>query len=247
MRNVIDKQQLKELVDNGKSYKEISEILHYNETSLCRCYTKNFGKRLDRAASYRQKIDITKEQEEIIFGSLLGDMCIVKHVKTYRGSECHSVKQVPYIEYKYNLLRPLCGKLLDSTTTIKGKTYYKKQFVLRPNLNLAKFYNMFYINENLKKDVPYDLSLLTPRAIAFWFMDDGFHVTNKNNILGFSTCSFSLEGLMRLQSYLKITYNIDTIIRKNFYLIVRTNSYQILYNLIRPYIIPSMLYKLGLS
>ena len=245
MRNVIDKQQLKELVDNGKSYKEISEILHCNETSLCRCYTKNFGKRLDGAASYRQKIDITKEQEEIIFGSLLGDMCITKHVKTYRGLECHSIKQLHYIEYKHNLLKSLCGKLLDTTTIIKNKTYYKKQFVLRPNLNLEKFYNMFYIKENLKKDVPYNLSLLTPRAIAFWFMDDGFHVTNKNNILGFSTCSFSLEGLIRLQNYLKTTYNIDTIIRKNFYLIVRTNSYQTLYNLIKPYIIPSMLYKLG--
>ena len=246
-KDIIDKQLLKKLVDEGNSYKDISKIMGYRESSLCRCYTKNFGIKPDRAISYRQKIEISEEQKEILFGSLMGDMFIGKHTKTYRGTETHSIKQESYIKYKHSLLSPLCGKLRDEKTVLKNKIYYKMSFTLRPNLNLKPFYDMFYIGENNKKDVPYNLSLLTPRAIAFWFMDDGFKITNKNNLLGFSTCSFSMDGLLRLQKYLFETFNIDTIIRKNFYLIVRACSYNTFCTLIKPYIIPSMLYKLGLS
>ena len=246
MRRYIDVQTLKKFVEEGKSYEEISKIMKFRESSLCRCYTKNFGVRKDRGASYRQRLTITREQEEIIFGSLLGDMCIAKHANNYRGLETHSVKQEAYIKYKQALLYPLCGVLLDAKTKIGDKIYNKKMFSIRPNLNLKKFYEMFYYRENHKKDVPKNLSLLTPRAIAFWFMDDGFHVSNSKKSLGFSTCSFSLEGLLRLQKYFSKVFKIDTIIRKNFYLIIRANSYETFCNLVKPYIIPSMLYKLGI-
>lgn len=245
IRKYIDVQLLKKLVDEGKSYKEISEIMHCNETSLCRCYTKNFGARNDRAASYRQKLDISDEQKQIIFGSLLGDMCLAPHVKTIRGSECHSDKQKEYAKYKYSLLKGLVGKMLLVTTTLSGKDYNKRLFSIRPNINLWPLYELFYY-DNKKKDVPFDLSLLTPRAIAFWFMDDGYIAKTQTGAnLGFSTCSFSFDGLYRLQSYLKTKYGIETIVRKNKYLVVRTKSCKKLSEMIKPYMIPSMYYKLG--
>lgn len=245
MRRYIDTQRLKELIDQNKTYEEISQIMGFNETSLCRHYTKHFGKKEDRASAYRQKIPITQEQKEIIFGSLLGDMCISKHVKNYRGAETHSIKQANYADSKRSLLIPLVGKPIVGQTVINNKTYNKRTFTLRPNLNLEEFYNSFYIGENNKKDVPHNLSLLTPRAIAFWFMDDGFVVTHGKHLLGFSTCSFSLEGLQRLQKYLQDTYNIETIIRKNFYLIVKAKDCKKLADMIKPYMIESMYYKLG--
>lgn len=245
MRRHIDTQRLKELIDQNKTYEEISKIMGFNETSLCRHYTKHFGKKEDRASAYRQRLPITQEQKEIIFGSLLGDMCVSKHVKNYRGLEAHSLKQEDYLEYKRNLLSPLSGTTIKETRIISNKPYHSVKFALRPNLNLEELYNSFYIGENHKKDVPYDLSLLTPRAIAFWFMDDGFAVTHGKRLLGFSTCAFSLEGLQRLQNYLQSTYNIETIIRKNFYLIVKAKDGKKLAEMIKPYMIESMYYKLG--
>lgn len=245
MRRYIDTQRLKELIDQNKTYQEISKIMGFNETSLCRHYIKHFGKKEDRASAYRQRLPITQEQKEIIFGSLLGDMCVSKHVKNYRGLEAHSIKQEDYAEYKRKLLLPLSGVLVKGSFLIGNKTYYKREFTLRPNLNLEEFYNSFYIGENHKKDVPYDLSLLTPRAIAFWFMDDGFVVTHGKRLLGFSTCAFTIEGLQRLQKYFQDTYNIETIIRKNFYLIVKAKDCEKLANMIKPYMIESMYYKLG--
>ena len=79
-------------------------------------------------------------------------------------------------------------------------------------------------------------------------MDDGFLLDNGHSkTLGFSTCNFSLDGLLRIQKYLKETYNIETIIRKNFYLIVKKSSAMLLKNLISDYIIDSMKYKVSLD
>lgn len=76
-------------------------------------------------------------------------------------------------------------------------------------------------------------------------MDDGFLVDNGHSkTIGFSTCSFSLEGIQRLQKYLLDNYCIESIIRKNFYLIIRRKDAKKLCALIKPYIIDSMLYKL---
>ena len=135
-------------------------------------------------------------------------MNISRHVKTYRGTECHSIKQVEYLNYKKSLLNNLCGKEILETTIVNGRKYYKKVFCIRPNTNLKKLYELFYYN-NGKKDVPNDLALLTPLAVSMWFMDDGFVAkTQSGQNLGFSTCSFSFDGLYRLQSFFqrKIQY-----------------------------------------
>lgn len=247
MRKIIDKDLVKKLYDEGKSYEEISKILGFSIASIGRCYRKNFGILEDRSRNVRQNIQLTQTQKEILFGGLLGDFCIVKHVKNYRGAVVHSIKQENYAKFLHSKLKSIVGQLRCIKVKANNKIYDECQFTLRPNLQLESFYNNFYNDFNGKKDVPYDLSLLTPLAIAIWFMDDGFLINNGHSqTLGFSTCSFSLEGLVRLQNYLKTKYDIDTIIRKNFYLIVRQKDAQKLASLIQPYIIEEMYYKLGI-
>ena len=247
MRKIIDKDLVKKLYDEGKSYKEIAEILGFSIPSIGRCYRKNFGNLKDRSRNVRQNIPLTQEQKEILFGGLLGDFCIVKHIMNYRGAINHSIKQENYAKFLHLKLNSLVGRFRYIKVKVNNKIYDECQFTLRPNLQLESFYNSFYKDFNGKKDVPYDLSLLTPLAIAIWFMDDGFLINNGHSqTLGFSTCNFTLEGLLRLQNYLKITYNIDTIIRKNFYLIVKKKDSQKLVSLIQPYMIIEMYYKLGI-
>lgn len=245
-RKLIDKHQVKKLYDDGKSYEEIGKILNFSTSSIGRCYRKHYGNLKDRSRNVRQSLDISQIQKEILFGTILGDCCIVRHNKSYRGCISHSIKQEIYAKHLHSSLNNLVGKFRYIKVLIKNQIYDECQFTLRPNLNLDYFYNKFYDDFNDKKDIPYDLSLLTPRAIAFWFMDDGFLLDNGHSqTLGFSTCSFSLDGLYRLQQFLLKTYNIETIIRKNFYLIVRRNSAQKLVDIIYPYIINTMHYKLG--
>lgn len=246
MKKLIDKDRVKTLYDEGKSYQEIADILGFSKSSIGRCYRKHFGILKDRSRDVRQSLLISKEQKEILFGGLLGDFCITKHTKTYRGNVIHSIKQLEYAKHLHTKLDGLVGKLRHIKVKANNKIYDECQFTIRPNTQLESLYKSFYSDFKGKKDIPYNLELLTPLAISIWFMDDGFLVDNGHSqTLGFSTCCFSLEGLLRLQKYLQQTYNIDTIIRKNFYLIIRKKDAKTLVNLIRPYIIPSMEYKLG--
>ncbi len=246
MRKTINYEDVVVLLQQGKTYQEIADILNFTRNSIGRFCRKHFNLLQDRGKSTRQSLEITQQQKEILFGGLLGDTCLVPHNKTFRGSENHSTKQEDYCKYKYNLLQPLVGKFRYTIVKLHNKEYTQCAFTIRPNIQLENLYDIFYKNFNCKKDVPHNLSLLTPLAISIWFMDDGFLVDNGHSqTLGFSTCSFSLEGLQRLQLFLKNTYNIETIIRKNFYLVVRKSSAITLKRLIEPYIIDTMKYKLG--
>ena len=94
---------------------------------------------------------------------------------------------------------------------------------------------------NNKKDVPNDLSLLTPRALAWWFMDDG--TSSGKCSISIAACSFSLEGLLRLQKYLKSKYDISVTIQKDFKLYFHAESAIKFYNLVKDFIHEDMMYK----
>lgn len=244
----IKKDIVDSLLKDGKNYDEISQIIGVNRNSVGRFCRKHYGCLEDRGKSTRQSIDITNTQKQILFGGLLGDFCLSPHNKTFRGAVNHSVKQIEYAKYLHNSLNNIVGVFREIKVKANNKIYNECNFTIKPNTQLENLYNDFYKDFGGKKDVPYDLSLLTPLAISVWFMDDGFLLNNGHSkTLGFSTCNFSLEGLLRLQKFLKEQYSIETIIRKNFYLIVKKSSSFTLRNLISTYIIDSMKYKIALG
>jgi hypothetical protein len=244
----IQKEIVDSLLKEEKTYSEIAQIIGVTRSSIGRFCRKHYGCLEDRGKFTRQSIDITITQKQILFGGLLGDFCLTSYNKTFRGTVNHSIKQIEYAKYLHNSLNNITGIFREIKVKANNKIYDECSFTIKPNIQLESFYNSFYKNFRGRKDVPYDLSLLTPLAISIWFMDDGFLLDNGHSkTLGFSTCSFSLEGLLRLQKFLKETYNIETIIRKNFYLIVKRSSAFILRDLISPYIIDSMKYKIALG
>ena len=148
--------------------------------------------------------DIVK-QKEILFGGLLGDLCIRKHNKNYRGHVVHSITQLEYAQYLYKELNNLSGIFRFIKVKANNKLYDECQFTLRPNLNLKFLYEAFYDNFGGKKDIPFDLSLLTPQAIAIWFMDDG---SSNNGRYFLHTNCFNLKSIFLLQNMLKHNFNI---------------------------------------
>ena len=85
------------------------------------------------------------------------------------------------------------------------------------------YYDLFYPAHcalqyrGRKKRVPESISeLLTARALAYWFMDDGSSYTkNQRRYYFFSTQSFPLEDQERLVQALKDNFEIDATIQKN--------------------------------
>lgn len=241
MRDKLNKQWIINLVESGKSYKEVVEITGYKMNSVYGLCRKIFGKMEDRNIHRRQSIPITQEQKELIFGTLMGDGNLQKFGKSIIGRTNHSITQENYCKYKQAKLKNLTYEVKYRTLHLNSsnKDYKQCYFCFKPNTELIPFYKMFY--KDGKKDVPENLTLLTPKAMAWWFMDDG--TASGRCSISIATYSFSLEGLLRLQQHLKDTYDILVTIQKDFKLYFNAESAVKFYNLVRKYITKDMMYK----
>lgn len=109
---------------------------------------------------------------------------------------------------------------------------------------------MFYIDG--KKVLKFEclFKLLTPRALSFWYMDDGHKQSNITYII--ATCGFTLEEHKLLIKIFLLKYKIQAVIMKsdgyNYLKISKktseNDSHLIFKQLVIPYIVKSMLYKL---
>lgn len=241
MKTKLDYNLLESLYSQNKSYKEIASITGYSKNSVNGYFWRTKGKMLDSRKFRRNNINISQSQKEILFGTLLGDGNIQKqHANSYSGRFNHSVKQLEYCRFLQNKLSEITTNVREYSVLNKnGKEYQCCYFSLRNNYQLKDFYNLFYIDG--KKDIPYNLELLTPQAMAYWFMDDGS--ASSNCTISIATCSFSLEGLIRLKQYLLDTYELNTTINKEFKLYFSAESGRKFYQLVQEYIIPEMMYK----
>jgi hypothetical protein len=105
---------------------------------------------------------------------------------------------------------------------------------------------MFYV-VNVKK-VPSNIyELLTPRGLAFWIMDDG---SRQDSGLHISVYAFTNEDVDKLMFTLQDKFNFRCSIHYNRdkkpRIYIFKESMDNLRNLVKPYFIKEMLYKLGL-
>ena len=82
---------------------------------------------------------------------------------------------------------------------------------------------------------------LTGLGIATWYMDDG-----SNGHYGYIFCTngFSKDDVQLIQKFFKEKFDINTTIRKDNVIYIKADSKQKFKNLVSPYIIESMKYKL---
>jgi hypothetical protein len=104
---------------------------------------------------------------------------------------------------------------------------------------------------NKKKIITQDLikNHLTPRGLAYWFMDDGgkldYNKNSKNKGVVLNTQSFESKEVKAMAQQLSEKFNLDCEIRSGKKIIViKSSSYSTFLSLIDPYILPEMRYKL---
>lgn len=191
-----------------------------------------------------KNIPLNTEQKSIILGSLLGDGGIqvawAGTSKNYRFAKMHSVKQREYIDWTYERLKPfvLSGPwIYEPTQSIRLRT------ISHPELTDMR--QLFYRDD--KKVLPKNIAeiISDPLAFAVWFMDDG---NLKGHSYNLNTQSFTESENRRIIALLKTIWNLECTLERNngrFRVYVRTGSGSALASVIRKYILPSMLYKLG--
>lgn len=192
---------------------------------------------------------ISKFQKELIIGSLLGDGRL--ECRSKQGSARLRIhqgwKQKDFVFWKYKKLQNLVlrppRKIVCWKNPKNNENYHSWYFHTRTTLELGKFHKMFY--KNGKKILPKNIfNLLTPICLAVWIMDDGCY-SEKSIIL--NTQNFSLTENIRLQNTLQRKFNLKFGINKDRNkqrLRLSRDSFQKLQNIVKPYIIPSMKYKI---
>lgn len=212
-----------------------------------------------------QQINMTtQEQDDLIFGSLLGDGSLQTENggRTWRYRALQKADHQDYLYHKYDILSPLCGsppaygEVFDERT---NKTYERFYFNTTQQTSLRFYANMFYkydksINKWVK-DVPQTVEkFLTPRALAYFYMDDGaLKWLNHSNAMRICTESFSYDGTLRLQKALKNLYNVETTLtckplkdgRVGHRIAIPERSSSTFREVIKPYLVDCMRYKVS--
>lgn len=245
------KEILENLYINEKlTISNIAKIYKTNDTVVRRWFcTYKIDTRSNQRKFYHLKaVPFTKEQCEFIVGTMLGDghlACIGKN-KSVRLNIIHSIKQIDYFFWK----RRIMGNFINNCNIYEEK---KRNSIRISSASIVHngfsfYHKLFYDN---RKKVIRDrlIHYLTPLAMAIWIMDDGW--LNGNTNMRISSESFTKYENESLQSMIKINFGIRCKVneysrnnKKYYYLSFNKRNSILLTNLIEPYIIDSMRYKL---
>lgn len=204
----------------------------------------------------KKEMRLTSKQRSFIIGSMLGDATMRVGIKAKNANFKidHCLEQKDYVFWKYEILKNfvLTPPKLSYRTTPEG-IRYKKSWWFRTLRHpvLTEIYNQFYTKDSYRcgrKIVPdFFVDVINPFIMAVWVMDDGSYNQDKIDI---STYSFTLQEIKKLIRIIKKKFSITMLYYKDrdkgYRMYSNLKETQKLVDLICPYIIKTMRYKIGL-
>ncbi len=183
--------------------------------------------------------------EQLIIGTILGDGYLYPNGRLQIE---HQEKFKSYVLWKYEVLQSVVSGAPKKCERFDQRTH--KQYVSWRFYTKAIFKSyrkQFYPDG--KKVVPKNIFQLftSPFALAVWFMDDGGKGARTPRGVIISVAGFSLIERMLLKQCLEENFQLIVNIHKNGQLYIPVTSYVRFYELVSPYIIPSMWYKLPIT
>lgn len=185
--------------------------------------------------------------KSIVTGCLLGDGYVYPNGTLQID---HSWSQRAYVEWKYSRLSQVAGKpprRVERTDRRNAKTYASLRFYTRAVFVEER--TLFYFEGD--KRVPSDIEdRLDPLALAVWYMDDGGRGGHTKLGMVWNVSSFPTQDREALQGGLLDRYGIKTTVQRagtGVHLYIRAASAARFIEIVRPHVIPSMLYKLPLD
>lgn len=196
-------------------------------------------------------IKLPNYYKSIIIGLLLSDGWLTIASKTTKNARLgfkQTINNVPYVWFVFNELSHYCSSYPNiSESNRLGKVYYGLVFFFTRTLPcFTELYQLFYINK--VKVIPENIyNLLTPVALAHLIMGDGGF---KSKGIYICTDSYSTQDVVRLMNVLIIRYDLKCTLHKasnkcGYIIYISRNSLYKVKEIVKPYFIPSMVYKLG--
>lgn len=189
-------------------------------------------------------MDLSATQQSVLVGTLLGDGCLAKHGRFHRLHVKHKAAHIALVEYKHEVFTGFVTMQLDRFDQRLGtKRYPCAQFATRTSPVFTGWYERFY--RDGRKHVPVDIEwLLTPLAVAVWFMDDG--AADYAGVT-LQTHSFVGSEVRRLVEVLCGRFALVASARRNKggeIIYVAARSLPRLRELVEPHVLPEFAYKL---
>jgi hypothetical protein len=193
----------------------------------------------------KSSMKLTDTQRETLIGLLLGDAHLETQNdgRTYRMKFEYSVKQREYLEHLYELFKEWT---LSPPRTKSDSTH--NNFCFQTVSHSAFRFYAYQFYDERKKRVPDNIHrFLTPRAIAYWYMDDGSIKSKDSKGVIFNTQCFTREDVARLIEALRRDFGLEAKERKQpegWPIYISGKSYERFREIVDPFIIPSMRYKI---
>lgn len=227
---------------------QISKLMHISNNVLSRFRNSLGLKKYSTEGKHLNKkypiVKLTREIEQLLIGSTLGDASIELDLNTKarqaRFRLGHCLKQQLYMEYKMSLLGILWnGKITTGSDSVAARSKCHPLFTV--------YYHKFY--DTGKKIIPKDLLYkLDEMGLAILYMDDGYYDKSTNSIT-IALCGFSTEDQNLFRQFLFTKFGIESTLQicntKYTKIYIKAISRQIFFDLVRPYIHKTMLYKLN--
>jgi hypothetical protein len=241
--NKIEKEKVIELMKLNYSTRQIAQILGFTTAQMTSF--KNHNKLQSNKSDL---LVLTREEEQVIIGSILGDGCIEinnREREYYRLAIKHSLKQENYMLFKYEKLKriskfPKTGIKKDKREKFKDSSFIE----LRTTTNkIFKKYRENWYPNGKKIIYKEDLFKLDWLGIAIWIMDDGY---NSINSITLSTDCFCYKDLLLIQQFF-LTKGLKTTIQKPGRIRFSSETFHILKENIIQYFPEDMLYKVRIK
>lgn len=180
---------------------------------------------------------------------MLGDGCLETQNKghTYRLKIEQSINHQQYVQHLYNLFSDWV--LTPPQIKEKVSKNHKSQNIAFQTVSHEAF--RFYAHQfyrDGKKCVPKLIHRwLTANAIAYWFMDDGSIKSKESKGIIFNTQCFNRLEVEHLIKVLQAKFDLQASLRKQkdgYQIYISGKSFEVFAELVSPYLIEEMKYKL---
>jgi hypothetical protein len=195
-------------------------------------------------------VSLTQGCREIIVGTILGDACLERNGRNVRLRVDHGERQRALVEWKFQQLTELAPsppKRVEVFDRRTNRTYVHYRFASRTIEVLNEYFELFYGHQGVKR-IPENIAsyLSSALGVAVWYMDDGGRRGDCRSGY-FNTQAYQVGEVDSLRWCLQKNFDLATSIhfaagRPRIY--VAKAHFQRLCDLIRPYVIQDMRYKL---
>ena len=197
------------------------------------------------------KVKLSAEQHQVLCGILLGDANLQteNNGRTYRLRVTQAAANKEYLFHLYKIFKVFVTTppRLDTFFDERTKKHYQRWVFSTTQQSVFRFYGQqFYLCN--RKVVPKRIGkCLSPRSLAYWYMDDGAQKW-KGRSLGVRLCtdSFTDKEVKDLAKLLTDKYHLITSTEKKgkgLRIYISSHSYERLRLVIYNYLVPCMVYK----